>query len=75
MQNPIIEMLMNQLRMQNPQIYQQVSQMRNNNMNPQDLIQQVIGQATPQQVQDVFIRAKQLGVPESILAQIQNTNR
>lgn len=44
-------------------------------MNPQDLIQQMIGQATPQQVQDVFIRAKQLGVPENILAQIQNTNR
>ena len=41
-------------------------------MNPQDLIQQMIGQATPQ---DVFIRAKQLGVPENILAQIQNTNR
>lgn len=44
-------------------------------MNPQDLIQQVIGQATPQQIQDVFIRAKQLGVPESVLTQIQNTNR
>lgn len=44
-------------------------------MNPRDLIQQMIGQSTPQQIQDVFTRAKQLGVPENILAQIQNTNR
>lgn len=58
--------------MQNLQMYQQLSQLQRNNVNPQELLKQTIGQATPQQIQNVLIQAKQLGVPETILAQIQN---
>lgn len=58
--------------MQNPQMYQQLSQLQRNNANPQELLKQTIGQATPQQIQNVLMQAKQLGVPEPILAQIQN---
>lgn len=66
---------MNQVRMQNPQVYQQVSYLKNNNANPQELIKQMVGQASPQQIQNVLIQAKQLGVPDNVLAQIQNMKR
>lgn len=58
--------------MQNPQMYQQLSQLQRNNANPQELIKQAVGKATPQQIQNVLMQAKQLGVPDNILAQIQN---
>jgi len=58
--------------MQNPQMYQQLNQLQKNNANPQELLKQAMGQATPQQIQGVLMQAKQLGVPDNILAQIQN---
>lgn len=58
--------------MQNPQMYQQLSQLQRSNANPQDLLKQAIEKATPQQMQNVLMQAKQLGVPDTILAQIQN---
>ena len=58
--------------MQNPQLYQQISQLQRNNANPEELIKQTINNATPQQIQYVLSQAKQLGVPDNVLAQIQN---
>ena len=58
--------------MSNPQAYQQLNNLKNSGMNPQNLIQQMIGQANPNQIQNVLSQAKQLGVPDTILAQIQN---
>ena len=58
--------------MQNPQLYQQISQLQRNNANPQELIKQAVNKATPQQMQNVLTQAKQLGVPDNILTQIQN---
>lgn len=58
--------------MQNPQMYQQINNLKNNGANPQSLIQQMISQANPQQIQGILSQAKMLGVPDNILAQIQN---
>ena len=58
--------------MQNPQMYQQLSQLQRNNANPEELIKQTVNNATPQQMQYVLSRAKMLGVPDNILAQVQN---
>lgn len=58
--------------MQNPQMYQQVSQLQRSNADPQSLLKQAVNQATPQQMKNVLMQAKQLGVPDTILAQIQN---
>ena len=70
--NPILTMLFNQLQMNNPQMYQQLSQLQRNNANPEELIKQTVIKATPQEMQYVLSQAKQLGVPDNILAQIQN---
>lgn len=53
-------------------MYQQLSQLQRNNANPEELIKQTINNATPQQIQYVLSQAKQLGVPDNVLAQIQN---
>lgn len=58
--------------MQNPQMFQQLSNLKNSGANPQALIQQMVSQTNPQQMQGILSQAKSLGVPDNILAQIQN---
>lgn len=43
-----------------------------NNGNPQAMLQQMISNSTPEQKQNLLNQAKQYGVPENILSQIQN---
>lgn len=43
-----------------------------NNGNPQALVQQLIGNATPEQREGLLKQAKQYGCPDNILSQIQN---
>lgn len=63
---------MGQLRMQNPQMFQQINQLRNSNTDPKALVKQIVGNSTPEQMQGILSKAKNLGVPESVLTQIQN---
>lgn len=49
-----------------------INQMMNNGGNPQVLIRQFINKATPQQIQGIMQQAKQFGVPDNILSQLQN---
>ena len=53
-------------------MFQVVEQARNNNGNPMDLLKQVTNGYTPEQISNLFSRAKQMGVPDSVLEQIQN---
>ena len=43
-----------------------------NNGNPQDMIKQLMSNATPEQKENLFKQCKQYGVPDNILSQIQN---
>ena len=43
-----------------------------NNTNPQQILQQMIGNATPEQKQNLLNQCKNYGVPSEILAKIQN---
>lgn len=43
-----------------------------NGGNPQNLLRQFVGKSTPEQMQNILTQAKQFGVPDSILAQVQN---
>lgn len=73
--NPIISMLMNQLQNRNPQGYQMINKMMNSGGNPQDMLQQIMGNATPQQMENILKQAKNYGVPENILSQVQNMKK
>ena len=66
---------MNQIKMKDPQNYQSLNQLMNSGGSPEQILQQEMKKRTPQEIQQVLIQAKQLGVPENILAQIQNMQR
>jgi len=42
------------------------------NANPQELLQQMMSGATPEQKQGLFKQAKQMGCPDNVLSKIQN---
>lgn len=58
--------------MKNPQAYQVINQARNSGANPQELIKQFMGNTNNQQMQDVLTQAKNFGVPDNVLQQVQN---
>ena len=70
--NILIQSLMKQLQMKNPQGFNTINTLMQNNTNPQQLIQQVMGNATPEQRQNLLKQAKGYGVPEQILSKVQN---
>ena len=52
-----------------------IQQAMKNNSNPQDILKQMIGNKDSGQIQQVLSQAKQMGVPDNILSQVQNLNR
>lgn len=63
---------MQQVQSQNPQAFQVVNQAINSGANPMQFMKQFIGNISPQQMQDIMTQAKQFGVPDEVLQQIQN---
>ena len=49
-----------------------LNQMMHNGGNPQAMLKQLVGTANPQQLQGVIQQAKQYGVPDNVLSQLQN---
>ena len=69
MKNTIATMMMNQLRMRNPQLYQILNLNRNN---PIDLLKQMASNSSNEQMEQLFNKAKQMGFPNEVLVEIQN---
>jgi hypothetical protein len=46
--------------------------MMSNNGNPMPLIQQIMGNSSPEFKKQILTRAKELGAPDNILSQVQN---
>ena len=63
---------MGQLQARNPQIASQISQAMNSGTNPQSLMKQMMGNMNNNQIQNAMTQAKQFGVPDNILNQMQN---
>lgn len=53
-------------------MFQMISQAQNNGINPQNMLKQMMGNANPQQMQNIIQQAKGMGCPDSILNQLQN---
>lgn len=60
------------MKVKNPQGYQFVNNLIQNNGNPNAILNQVFGQIKPEVRQNILNQAKGYGVPENILAKIQN---
>lgn len=63
---------MGQLQTKNPQMASQIRQAMNNGANPQQLMKQMMGNVDNQQMQQVMTQARNMGVPDNILKQMQN---
>ena len=72
MQNPLIQTLLGQLKIKNPQGHQVIQNLMQSNGNPQALLQQLMSNATPEQKKGLLSQCKNYGVPNDILSQIQN---
>jgi hypothetical protein len=72
MQNQLITMMMNQLKMKQPQMFQLIEQARKNQSNPMEMFRDVTKNYTPEQMDSLINRARQFGIPEDVLQQIQN---
>ena len=67
-----MKMLMGQLQTRNPQMVNQINQAMQNGTNPQSLMKQMMGNMDNNQIQNAMKQAKQFGVPDNILSQVQN---
>ncbi len=67
-----MKMLLGQLQTKNPQMASQISNAMQNGANPQVLMKQMMGNVDNNQMQSVLSQARNLGVPDNILQQIQN---
>ena len=57
--------------MKNPQLFQMVDQARKSNGNPLELFKQVTNGYKPEQLEGIFNKAKQMGIPEDYINQIK----
>ena len=70
--NPLIQTLLNQLKSKNANGYNMFNNIMQNGGNPEAILKQMMGNMKPEQRQQVLNQAKGYGVPENILAKIQN---
>ena len=68
----ISQMVMNRLQTKNPQGFQVAQDLMKSNGNRQAFINQFMSSATPEQKQNLLEQAKNYGVPDSFLSQLQN---
>lgn len=55
----------------NPQLFQMINQARQNQNNPMELFKQATANYTPQQLDGLFSRAKQMGMPDDFIEQVK----
>lgn len=76
MQNQVVQMmtnyLQNQLKIKSPQVLQNFEAMRQNNSNPMEILNQITGGFSKEQMQGFMTFAKNFGIPNDMLSQIQN---
>ena len=55
-----------------PQNFQIAQNLMQNKNNPQDLVNQIMGNISPEQKQNLLNQMKSYGCPDNILSQLQN---
>lgn len=64
---------MSNLEARDPRLAGQIRTMMNNGTDPKSVVRQMMGNITPEQTSNILSMAKQYGVPDEILSQLQNT--
>ena len=69
MNNPLANMLMQQLKMRNPQMFQFISQAQKNQSNPQEILSEITKNYKPEQMKGLINTAKSFGFTDEQLSQ------
>ena len=69
--NQFMNLLMSQLKMRNPQMFQFISQAQKNKSNPQEIFKEITKNYKPEQVESIFNRARQFGISDDIINQLK----
>ena len=72
MQQTIFNLMMSNLEARDPRLAGQIRTMMNNGTDPKSVVRQMIGNQSPEQISNMMSMAKQYGVPDEILSQLQN---
>ena len=65
-------MLMNQLKMKNPQMFQMLNKAMQNGGNPMEMFKQMTATYTPEQMDSLMAQARNMGFPDEVLNEVQN---
>ena len=71
MQNQIIQMIMNQLKARNPQLFKLLEQKRQQNSDPEQLFKELTNSYTPSQKEALFNRARQFGIGDDVIDKLK----
>lgn len=71
MNNQIMTLLMNQLKTRNPQGFQNLNNFIQNKGDPKVLFKQITNNFTPEQMDKLYANAKQFGITEDLIKQVQ----
>ena len=63
------------MKAKNPQMYQMVSQARQNQNNPMEMFKQITKDYTPEQMNNFYNQAEKMGVPLELIEQVKNESQ
>ena len=72
MKNMAVTMILNQLKSKNPQAYQIVVKASKGEVSLDDIVQSSLGKFTPEQLEDLYARSRNLGISEDAINQVQD---
>ena len=64
---------MSNLQQRNPQMANQIETMMNSGVDPSSMVKQTLRNFSPEQMTQVFNAAKQYGVPDNVISDLQNS--
>ena len=66
-----MEILMGQLKVRNPQAFQIIQQAQKDKNNPEELFKEVTKNYKSEQMEQIFNKARQFGIPEDVISKLK----
>lgn len=72
MKNMAVSMILNQLKSKNPQAYQIIVKASRGEVSLDDIVQSSLGKFSPEQLEDLYARSRNLGISDDAINQVQD---
>ena len=67
----IMQILLNQLKIRNPQAFQIIQQAQKNKSNPEEMFKEITKNYKPEQMQQIFDKAKMYGISDDVISKLK----